>query len=265
MVEKRRCRIPGLQSTIRLRPRAVLIVAHPGHELLLHHWLEHAQPIVCALTDGSGGRAQDRSIRSKKIIQRAGGQIGPVFGAASDSVWYQAILAGDRRRFDCVASQIADMCRAQGVTQIVADALEFFNPMHDLCSCLAQNVSPQLADVGAVELLNYPIERPDLLRTNPAHVFALDDEALRRKFAAAGDYHELAAEVDRRRIGAIENFAVERLFPVDIRRTWPRLPPEEPFYEKFGRERIEHGQYAELITYANHVHPLAVMLTGGRC
>ena len=244
------------------RQRAVLVVAHPGHELLLHHWLERARPIVCALTDGSGGHAQDRSARSRGIIESAGGEIGPVFGAASDRVWYRAILDGDRRPFDSAAARIAEVCAAQGVTQIVADAFEFFNPMHDLCSCLAQHVSAQLQGLAAIELLTYPIERPDLLQTDPAHVFALDDAALGRKLAAAADYYELTSEVERRRIAAVENVAVERLFAVDTSRVWPRVPPEQPFYERFGRERIGRGTYAELITYASHVRPLAVMLTG---
>ena len=244
------------------KPRAVLIVAHPGHELLLHHWLERAQPIVCALTDGSGGQARSRSDRSKAIIQRAGASVGPVFAAATDREWYRAILAGDRRLFDAAAAQIFEMCCAQSVTQIVADALEFFNPMHDLCSCLAQHVAMQLQGSGPIELLTYPIERHDLLNTAPDHLYALDDAALRRKLDAAHEYPELTAEVERRRISAIDQLAVERLFSIDIRRVSPRLAPEEPFYEKFGRDMVERGTYAEVITYADHVQPLAAMLTG---
>ena len=107
-------------------------------------------------------------MRSKAIIQRAGAQIGPVFGLTTDRAWYRAILDGDCRLFDSAAAQIADMCRAQGVTQIVADSFEFFNPMHDPCSCLAQNVSEQLPGSDTVELLTYPIERPEMLRAAAA-------------------------------------------------------------------------------------------------
>ena len=242
----------------------VLIVAHPGHELLVHHWLERARPIVCALTDGSGGHARDRSARSRRIIERAGAEVGPVFAAATDREWYRAILAGDRRPFDLAAAQITDMCRAEGVTQVVADSLEFFNPMHDLCSCLAQAVAMRLQGAGAIELLTYPIERPDMLSEDPDYVYVLDEAALRRKLDAAAEYHELTAEVERRRLEATENHAVERLFSVDISRHWPALPPEEPFYEKFGRQMIARGTYADLITYADHVRPLAVMLTGDK-
>jgi hypothetical protein len=246
-----------------MQPRAALIVAHPGHELLLHHWLERARPIVCALTDGSGSRANDRCGRSKAIIQRAGAQVGPVFGVRTDRAWYSAILAGDRRPFDTVAACIASVCRAQQVTQIVADPVEHFNPMHDLCGCLAQSVAMQLQGSDAIELLTYPIERPEMLRASAVQTFALDDAALQRKLSAAADYYELTPEVERRR-GAIESLAVERLFPVDIRGVWPTRPHEEPLYEGIGRSRIDRGTYTELITYEKHVRPLAMMLIADR-
>lgn len=46
----------------------VLIMAHPGHELLLYHWLEIARPTVFALSDGSGGTQLPRAEHSKAII-----------------------------------------------------------------------------------------------------------------------------------------------------------------------------------------------------
>ena len=68
--------------------------------------------------------------------------------------------------------------------------------------------------------------------------------------------------MERRRLEARENHGVERLFAVDVHRGWSALPPEEPFYEKFGRQMIARGTYADLITYADHVRPLALMLIG---
>jgi hypothetical protein len=243
----------------------VLIAAHPGHELLLHHWLERARPVVCVLTDGSGSQAGSRSERSKRIVHRTGAQIGPVFGELTDRVWYEAILSGDWRPFDRAAAQIADMCRAQGVTQIVSDAFEFFNPMHDLCSCLARSVSMRLRGRGAVELLTFPIERPDLLRGAPAHLYSLDGDALNRKLASCAEYLELSAEVARRRVTARDDLAVECLFAADAGQVSAGPPAERPFYETVGRERVGRGMYSELITYEGHVRPLATMLTAGGC
>jgi hypothetical protein len=241
-------------------PRSALIVAHPGHELLLHHWLERARPIVCSLTDGSGSQAEDRSGRSRLIIERTGARIGPVFGARNDRDWYRAILEGDAELFQSTATRIADMCRAEGVTQIVADPVELFNPMHDLCSSIAQHVAMELRRDAVVELLTYPIERPDLMQRPLVSEHALDDEALQRKLDAAAEYCELSSEVERRR--GVENLSIERLFAVDIDHVWSRHPLEEPHYEKVGRDRIARGSYGELITYTKHVRPLAVGLTG---
>jgi hypothetical protein len=151
------------------------------------------------------------------------------------------------------------MCRAEGVTQIVADPVELFNPMHDLCSSIAQHVAIELRRDAEVELLTYPIERPDLMQLPLVSEHVLDDEALRRKLDAAADYSELSSEVERRR--GVEKLSVERLFGVDIDHVWSRHPPEEPYYEKVGRDRIARGSYGELITYTEHVRPLAVGLT----
>lgn len=167
--------------------RALLIVAHPGHELLLHHWLERARPIVCALTDGSGSRAQDRSGRSRTTIERAGARVGPVFAAATDREWYRAILTGDRRLFDEAAAHIADLCRAEGVTQVVGDALEFFNPMHDLCSGLAQHVALRLQESGIrEEVLDDACRIYHLEHEKGSGWTPEGEQALRARIAASG-------------------------------------------------------------------------------
>jgi hypothetical protein len=40
--------------------RALLVVAHPGHELRLFGWLSYARADVLVLTDGSGRSARPR-------------------------------------------------------------------------------------------------------------------------------------------------------------------------------------------------------------
>src|SRR5262249_36767462 len=117
--------------------RSALLVAHPGHELFLHHWLERERPIVFVLADGSGGHGQDRSAASARVIREAGASIGPVFGLASDKRWYEAILAGERDLFDRARRLITATCRDAQVRHLVTDSIELYNPMHDLCNALA--------------------------------------------------------------------------------------------------------------------------------
>src|SRR5262245_33576694 len=238
-----------------------LIIAHPGHELLLHHWIERERPVVFALTDGSGPGRGDRSADSARVIARAGGVVGPVFGAAPDRRWYAAILSADLRAFRDVASRIRTACLQHRVTTIVTDAVEFFNPMHDLCHALARGIARAIhASTGkSIELLDYAIERTDLKVQSPVRVFALDADALARKRAAAASIPALGSEL--RRHADEQVLAHERLHRVDPAGGWPLHLAEEPFYQRVGRERVAAGTYEVPITYLEHVRPLALDLS----
>jgi hypothetical protein len=75
--------------------RAALVVAHPGHELRVHHWLERARPLVLVLTDGSGHTEHSRLQRTTALLERAGATPGRIYGRLSDRDLYRAILSGD--------------------------------------------------------------------------------------------------------------------------------------------------------------------------
>ena len=214
--------------------RSALLVAHPGHELLLHHWLEREHPLVFVLADGSGGNGQDRCAASARVIRDAGASIGRVFGFASDKRWYAAILAGERDLFDRARRLIVAACRDAQVRRLVTDS---------------------------VELLDYALEHPER-KIGPARLeLSLPPDALERKLAAVGAYPQLIAEVERRD-WPTSAYGWERLYARDADCGWPAEPADEPFYERFGRRRIEEGLYRELITYRAHVRPLAIALSG---
>src|SRR5260370_411620 len=71
---------------------AALVIAHPGHELRVHHWLERARPVTFVLTDGSGHTDRSRLAATTAILERAGATRGAIYGAMSDRELYQAIL-----------------------------------------------------------------------------------------------------------------------------------------------------------------------------
>ena len=73
---------------------AALVVAHPGHELRVHGWLEKARPQVFVLTDGSGPTGSSRLRSTTRVLDRAGATAGCIYGRLADRVFYQALLAG---------------------------------------------------------------------------------------------------------------------------------------------------------------------------
>jgi hypothetical protein len=87
----------------------------------------------------------------------------------------------------------------------------------------------------------------------------LDEAALARKLQAAHAYAELKGEVERAltRYGT-EPFRTEHLWPVDLDDPYGGWDPERtPFYESYGAERVASGAYDRVVTFREHVRPLA--------
>jgi hypothetical protein len=91
--------------------------------------------------------------------------------------------------------------------------------------------------------------------TVPAH---FDDAGLERKLRAAHAYAELRFEVERtlERFGS-EPLRTERLWPIDLAERYGWDPDRTPFYESYGAERVANGAYREVVTFRDHVKPLA--------
>src|SRR5690348_480507 len=73
----------SLPSALRNR-RAALVVAHPGHELRVHGWMELAHPIVSVLTDGSGHTGQSRLSSTTSLLAQSGARPGSMYGRFRD-------------------------------------------------------------------------------------------------------------------------------------------------------------------------------------
>ncbi len=254
--------MPPLNSS-----RAALIVAHPGHELRVHHWLEKTKPLVLVLTDGSGRTGQSRLASTTHILQTAGAVPGSVYGRFSDTAIYDAILHGRQELFLALLKEIADELIAAKVDLVAGDALEGYNSSHDLCRFLigpavelAQYKSGRQIKNFDFTLTGRPDECPADLRANAITVL-LDNAAVDRKLAAARGYPELAQEVEGalRQFGK-ELFSVEWLRPVSNRAGMSPSAAGMPYYEKHGEKQVAAGHYARVIRLREHMLPLAQAL-----
>ena len=237
---------------------AVLIIAHPGHELLVHRWMELARPTVLVLTDGSGGAGAARIAETRITLEAADATPGAVFGVAEDRRFYEAILGQDLGFFEALLTRFAD--ELDGADVVVSDAIEHFNPVHDLCSVLA-TLATQRAR-SHPKRFEFVIERPipPGAVMSGAEVLRLTPADLARKFAAAAGNGALQAEVERLQAEQPGVGATETLLPVLPQRPLLPAPVEPPYYEAFGRARVASGRFQTLITYADHVAPLVEAL-----
>jgi hypothetical protein len=234
----------------------LLVSAHPGHELRLHHWMEQARPDIFIITDGSGSAGIPRLQSSRRLIGRVGGRVLEGSGDLSDRRLYGAMRERDLPLFGALRRQIAQLILRGGYDEVVCDGLEGFNTSHDWCHYLVHSLAGFLK-VNAFEHSLAEAEGPD---PSPAqgdrHLF-LDDEALARKLRAATEYPELSAEVEKyvQRWGP-SAFKLEVLRPLPTRERPSAPPGVPPFYETFGEKRVLEGAYPEVIRWESHVRPL---------
>jgi hypothetical protein len=242
-----------------------LVVAHPGHELRVYHWLEKHHPLYCCLTDGSGGGggATSRLSSTTRLLQTVGASVGPIYGRYPDTLVYRLLLDGCVGVFVALAEELAAALATANVDCVAGDAAEGFNPAHDVCRLIVD---------GAVELLRrrtgravrnfeFLLDGPPDVDHSESVVVRLDEAALERKLAAARDYTEMRHEVDAAlgRYGR-QAFAMECLRPAATASPTFRFEQELPDYERYGEQRVKEGRYFEIIRYRDHVRPVAMAI-----
>jgi hypothetical protein len=243
--------------------RAALVVAHPGHELRVHGWLELTRPTVFVLTDGSGRACTSRLPWTRRILARAGAVPAPPFGPLSDLELYAALLRGDRGLFLALAEELAAALEAADVDYVAADAAEGHNPAHDLCRAVTDAATALLRRRGRHLLsFDFALDGPPRGALNwpqgGSIELTLDETTLARKWATAAAYPPLAGEVVR----ALDRFGARAFRHEHLRLVSPAGAslPAFPFYESHGARRVAAGHYRQVVRYCDHVLPLVEAL-----
>lgn len=246
--------------------RAALVVAHPGHELLVHGWLEQAKPRVFIFTDGSGRLNRSRLDSTTKILEQTGAQRGGIYGRFTDLAAYSAILNHDFGLFVQLAEELAATLSDERIDYVAGDAAEGYNPVHDVCR-LVINAAVEIASSASgrqianfeFSLINQPGGGPQSLQGEALRL-RLDEDAFERKMAAARGYAEMAGEVQAALArNSVDAFRAERLYPFD-KSSGKRFLTETPFYESHGEKQVAAGHYHQVLRYREHIEPLAETL-----
>lgn len=237
------------------RGLSALVVAHPGHELRVHGWLVQSQPDVFILTDGSGHTGSSRLKSSEELIEHAGASRGSIFGRLTDREVYAALLACDAALFRDLAAELADSLIASDITIIAGDAIEGYNPAHDICR-LVVDAAVSIARSHGAAISNYDFALVGPWATDATMIVKLDDQAFERKMRAARAYAEMQGEVDTAIAShPIDSFRRERF---RLREPDAGLTPPDgkPFYETHGERQVAAGIYRNVVRYREHVAPI---------
>jgi hypothetical protein len=248
--------------------RAALIVAHPGHELRVHHWLETRRPVYFCLTDGSGAADKSRMDSTSKLLRQTGATPGMIYGRFTDREVYQHLLDGRCEVFAKLLAELAESLIDHDISVVAGDAPEGVSPTHDLCRYLIDAAVSAVQLTTGRSMANYefvldspPNDCPPDLRSE-ALWLQLDEAALDRKLHAALDYAELRGETEEGLKHYGKNaFALECLRPSTTVTALLKFEHEAPAYEHYGRDGVERfgksfGRYEEVITFQKHVKPM---------
>ena len=239
---------------------AAVVVAHPGHELVIHHYLERRRPLYFCLTDGSGGTGQSRLASTSRLLHGVGAFRGSIYGRFSDKEVYRILL--DRRVdvFVDLVNELAGNLIDADIECVAGDAMEGFNPAHDLCRALIDSAVAIVGMRTGRFLQNYEFAVHGDPVADPADALIrlkLDERALERKIDAAMAYREVIGEVHDAldRFGR-QAFAVECLRSSSASAMLEQFESTPPAYESIGERRVSEGRYREVVRYREHVLPV---------
>jgi hypothetical protein len=248
--------------------RTVAVFSHPNHELAIFGLLQSLRPYLVYLTDGGG---HERLEQTRQGLASIGLHEHVYFLDYTEASFYQALLDGNTPFYAAVARRLGEILRSLAPDQVLCDAVEFYNSVHDMVlplvrAALRESPGAAIFEVPLVyqkhvEPEAYEVQRAALSRRAEQIMWLLAPDQLELKIHARDRiYMNLAAQMGEVLTGIpLHELAVEVVTPASS-----RLPEPDADrilrYEWRARARLERGEIERCITYAQHYVPLASAL-----
>ena len=238
------------------------VFGHPNHELALFGIVQRWKPAILILTDGGGPYRATDTLKGLAGINHQGPiEILPF----KEESLYRALLKKDVDFFRSIASIIRERAVTWDAHRIICDAVEFFNPIHDIVRPL---VDIATRGIERCELLEAPItyqrsgpggafefQRPLDSRKAEEIRITLTEGEYKKKVWAWEEVYVGLRELIGPLVGDGARFRFETL--VKGRRGIP-IPNGECaiHYESRGEDLRKEGKVGTVITHEAHYQPL---------
>lgn len=243
----------------------MLVIGHPGHELRVWGWVTSLRPLVAVLTDGSGSTGHPRLEVTRASLERAGARPETPFGTLNDHAVYTALLTREYGPLLAVARDLSDTIVARQVTQVASDAIEGYNPTHDVCGLIAGAAIHVAASRGqgatALEFAVTDLPAADPAVPSGGHRMELTDAGLAEKVALARAYARAAGPMLEEEVETLlarhghQRFRTETLVPALRLPLAARFAAAPPYYETHGERRVREGKYGQVLRLRDHLLP----------
>ena len=248
---------------------AVMVFSHPNHEVSVLGTIGRKSPHIIFLTDGGGEeRVQETKVGLSSYLPSQNLH----FLARPEQSLYDALVNHDRDFYQDLAREVRDIVRAIRPSEIYCDAIEFYNPVHDMAlpvvrSALEGGRDGQVFEVPLIyqeksEPASYALQKVPPSLAHLSASITLTKAELDRKVAALrkGTYQALFRQLGPLILEAIDACPEEEQF-LQARSSGPTPSPEQVLrYDIRGRALRAKGEVREAITYLEHYVPMFVSL-----
>lgn len=249
--------------------RWLFIFSHPNHEIAVFGHVQRLRPHVLYLTDGGGSQ---RVAESRLGLERLGLGDQATFLDHPERSLYDALLARDVAFWRRLASQVAEVIDRVQPDCVAADAVEFYNPVHDMTLPVAEAAVAMSGARPALYEVPLIFEKRDAAATSYAVQTAIEAggaaiELTPDEWAQKiGSWREIYGEL-RAQLGAVVDALDERSLAREVlhpARPALRQPAREERlrYEERGRLLQARGEVADVITHRGHMEPVVQALLG---
>jgi len=245
--------------------RRLMVFSHPNHELGMYGLAQKVRPHFVFLTDGN---SQRRFGESRAGLAAIGLEEQATYLKVREGSVYEAFLDRDAAFFRDLVERVRAVVDAVEPEQVFCDAVEFYNPSHDMSlpvtrAALAGRPDPELFEVPLIYERKsgspkYVMQRVVPSRRDDAVRIELTQEEAARKLHARDEIYGLLREDLGERICGIsaEDLALEEVRPADA---GPSALPDECVlrYEYRGELLKQSGEVQRALTYSDHYLPVA--------
>lgn len=242
----------------------LMIFGHPAHELALFGFLQRFHPQVIIVTDGG---SEERIRQSRAGLDLIG--LEATYLDFPESDFYVALLRREVSFFETVADCLRREIAAASPQQIFCDAIEFYNPVHDITLPLvlrAARAAPQ-AELFEVPLVyqtpatdeRYEIQRIPAASAQRRCRYHLTAEELRAKIRARDEIYLSLRDQAGPEFSAVtaEHLATEEIALAGDPFLSPGVTGRKLRYEWRANLLKQAGRIDTVITHAGHFIPTA--------
>lgn len=246
----------------------VIVFSHPNHELAIFGLLQRLRPFLVYLTDGGG---TDRVAQTRQGLKSIGLLGNALFLNHTEKSFYDSLLACDSEFYEEIAEEVRASFQTIRPERILCDAIEFYNPVHDVSLPVVRAALRGYTDTPVFEVPlvyqrpveggSYEIQRMPASRRTGQIALRLSEEELDTKIRARDQIYTILANQMGPVICDLPRAHLGLEFMAPARTAAPEPGPDVTLrYEKRAQILAERGEIEHRITYRQHYLPVASSL-----